>query len=401
MNKPARILIQLMGEQTIPNILPISIIKPNRVYNLCTEKTTKQGERVNKGVKNKYRGGIESSTQKLRDADLGGTRQACKELLAKHKGEHITLNLTGGTKLMSLAMYQIAEKTAEDVSVIYVQHGQQEIITRLKRASWDIANTEGEQAAGDLEIMDFLEVGEQAPESVKGWHPLVPAAKAIQQMADSINAGKALQGSANDPDRKMLSKLRRAALKAPQLQKSFAKANCLFSAINSHEAINNTSFLDGMWWEVLVADYLERSGKYREVMCSVKTSISEECGTTDVDVLATDGRTLTCFSCKRSLKNPGSEINKHASRSRKLGGAYIKSGIAVYKGNNASYTALKNLAKAEKMEVLTGPDVCPTKRGTNRAASYVKQASEEGNGAPAADSIMDGLLVSCRVSSLQ
>ena len=364
MNQTEIILIQLIGGQTIPNILPINIIRPNTVYNLCTDKTLQQGLRIGKWIKNKYMGNIRDHLKKLTGTDLlNNTRSTCTKLLEKYKGKKIILNLTGGTKLMSIAMYQAAEQI-ESASVIYVDNDSEECMTRLKRAHWDTGGTAEVPERASLSIIDMLEIGEQAPayESIKDWHPLLPAAKAVQELADKITtAGLTTNVSASNQNRKLLSKLRKAALKDKELMESFAAAGCIFTQNSANEEIN-TNFLGGMWWEVLVADYLERSGKYREVMCSVQTYISAECGITDVDVLATDGRTLTCFSCKRSLKKPDSELSKHATRSRKLGGTYVKSGIAVYDGNEASYTALKNLANAEEMECLTGPEVCPTKQ---------------------------------------
>lgn len=354
------VLIQLIGEQTIPNILPVNRLKPQKVYNLCTDKTEHEGLRINRWIANKFQGSIRPQLRKLRGEDLYiATRRACEELLTQHAGKRIIMNLTGGTKLMSLAMYQAAE-TVADAMVIYIQSGQ-EPFYHVKSADWEDGFDREALPTEKLSIIDLLEVCEQrlVYNSIKDWHPCVAAARAVQQLADNISTeGLTTHISASNKNRKLLSRLRKACLQDPQLAKSFAAAGCVFTLNSAGETINS-SFLTGMWWEVLVADYLERTGNYREVLCSIQTYISEECGLTDVDVLATDGLTLTCFSCKRQLPKPDSEINKHEARSRKLGGIHARKGIAVYHGNEDSFDKLKSLAKAAKMECIIGTDVCP------------------------------------------
>lgn len=369
MNKQKTVLIQLIGKQTLPNVLLIPIIRPDIIYNVCTEKTEAQGFRIANWTKSKYPGQIRVHQKQIKETDLFTATQAlCEELMAKHPDKRIIMNLTGGNKLMSLGMFRSAEKDAR-VSAVYLQSDGKEnellywVKTDLPEA--ELAEWRRKSQGKLLGIVDILEVGEQAVEysSRKDWHPMVPAAKAVQQMADNMSAeGLTTNVRAENKNRKQLSKLRRACLKDPHLAKSFAAAGCRFTQNSANEALN-VSFLTGMWWEILVADYLEKTGKYTEVECSVQTHISAECGLTDVDVLATDGRTLTCFSCKKSLNKPDSEINKHESRSKKLGGIQAVSGLAVYRGNEDSFTKLRQLTKAAKMCCLTGPAVCSGKEG--------------------------------------
>lgn len=362
MNKNATVLIQLIGQQTIPNIHPVLIIKPDSVYNLCTDTTLAQGKKVNNWITNKYAGSIRVHLKKLQEDDLyASTLTMCQQLLEQHADKNICLNLTGGNKLMSLAAYQAAQNKP-NVTIIYVNSDKKTDTIYVLQTSEEDKNRSWKTDKGEgLTILDILEVGEHAVEysSLRDWHLCVPAAKAVQELADNITPeGLTKQVRGDSKNRRLLSKLRKAALRDPQLAASFEHAGCKFTLNSAGEEIN-TSFLTGMWWEILVADYLERSGKYTEVKCSVQTWISPECGLTDVDVLATDGLTLTCFSCKRNLSQPDSEINKHENRSKQLGGIKATCGIAVYRGNEDSYTKLRQLTKPRNMQCLTGPDVCP------------------------------------------
>lgn len=355
------VLIQLIGEQTLPNILPVHILQPEMVYNLYTGRTEKQGQRIKLWIQKKYGKKVTAVHKKLPGDDLYKETLALGEkLMAQHAADRLIVNLTGGTKLMSLAIHQVAEKAA-NTTVIYVDsEKKQNIVYKVKVASGD-ENLNWEYAPGNkLGIIDILEVGEQVVsyESIKDWHPLVPAAKAIQRLAADISSN-GLNGHAtiSERNKQQLAKLRRAAMQDPQLAESFAAAGCYFNKHAGNEKLNST-FLVGTWWEVLMADYLERSGYYTEVMCSVQTYINPECGLTDVDVLATDGLTLTSFSCKRTLSQPDSEINKHESRSRKLGGVKAERGIAVYTGTPGQLSSLNKLAKAATVISVTGADVC-------------------------------------------
>lgn len=360
MYKKQTILIQLIGNQTIPNIQAVHILKPDKVYNLCTKTTLEQGQKVEKWIQKRYSKEIASELKILSEQDLYcATRKQCEALKESHQEASLIYNVTGGTKLMSLAMYQSAEGL-ENASIIYVNAAPQgELIYLLQTAEGEEERQWQPRKGDGLGILDILEVGEQAVEykSLKDWRPCVPAARTIMKLADSMTAdGVNSQDPSSHVNRQLLARLRKAALNNSDLAASFASAGCKFTANRTGEKFN-LAFLTGMWWEIVVADYLERSGKYTEVMCSVQTWISQECGLTDVDVLATDGRTLTCYSCKKQLKQPDSEINKHKSRSLMLGGIKAISGLAVYRGNENSYTKLQQLTKAAKIECLTGPMV--------------------------------------------
>ena len=352
------VLIQLVGKQTIPNMLPVLMLKPDAVYNIFTSDTEACGKILTRWVKRRFKGKVQAMMQKLREGNLyAATRRLCQKLEANHPGDQLVYNMTGGTKLMALAAYQAGVRS--DSPVLYVDFGSAKDYESMLywvhgEGSAYVKGVMGTRPFERPGIVDILEVGSQPLDhkSIQDWHAMVPAAKAVQKHADKYHTA----GPGSD-----LKKLRRVVASDAALARSFKAAGCEFRTDGGAEKLNDI-FLTGGWWEVLTADYLERTGNYREVLCSVKTTISAECNdVAEVDVLATDGMTLTSVSCKRHIKSPDSEINKHAARSMKLGGVNVKCGVAVYEGTPASFERLCMFARAQGFMCLLGHEVCPGK----------------------------------------
>ncbi len=136
-------LINLIGEQPIPNLLPILYLQPDETIVLFTEKTF--------DVANRLIGVIEKSPNiktipkrlKIDAYDIGSILTtlsiACKTL---SKNEYI-FNITGGTKLMSIGMFQYAVqnngkviylKSEEKKNLLYTMTfgSNEELLTKIK-----------------------------------------------------------------------------------------------------------------------------------------------------------------------------------------------------------------------------------------------------------------------------
>lgn len=355
MSKPV-VLIQLIGEQTLPNTLPVLNLEPHEVHNICTAKTSKRGDTLRQWIVKKYGRQVKVIQEEIRGDLYAATLAKCKEIVAVSLDRQLVFNMTGGTKLMALAMYQVAAEL-EDAPVLYVDDNAQGRAGGMFR--W-VRGGGAEYVKGfhgsllkRLSVLDILAVGEQELDesSISDWHKLLPAARVVQQVADNMPSTLTAQE---------IPRLRKAALADAALLESFRAAGCEFRPGGNGEHLN-LMFLTGGWWEILVAEHLERSFKYRDIMCSIKTLITAKApDMAEVDVLATDGFTLTSYSCKRRVPDsPDSEINKHQSRSRKLGGTGTLCGIAVYSGTYATQLKMAQLAKGQGLEVLTGAMVCP------------------------------------------
>lgn len=118
-------MIALIGEQQLPNFLPMRHYSPSDVLLVYTEKTQQQYENLKAVLEQKkvkvY--GIETDPY-----DISAIVRAINEELAHNKelaqaieasSQPPMFNLTGGTKTMSLAAYQVAAQRS--APVIYLQ----------------------------------------------------------------------------------------------------------------------------------------------------------------------------------------------------------------------------------------------------------------------------------------
>ncbi len=95
------LLITLVGEQPIPNLLPVRYLKPESVLYICTEKTRPVGERLIKLSP-------EGRMVIVQPYDIARIDSALEKAL--EGAGQVIVNLTGGTKPMCLAAYQFAAR---------------------------------------------------------------------------------------------------------------------------------------------------------------------------------------------------------------------------------------------------------------------------------------------------
>ncbi len=116
------IMINLIGEQPIPNLLPILYFKPAKNIILYSDTTLKVGERLEKILDNckKY---------EVEPYNIQGIKNILNEIL--DPSEEYIFNITGGTKIMSVALYQVALENK--FNFIYFQsEGNQSILYKYK-----------------------------------------------------------------------------------------------------------------------------------------------------------------------------------------------------------------------------------------------------------------------------
>lgn len=124
-------IISLIGEQNLPNLLPILHIKPARVILVYTDFTAEAARRLTKLIQNKIKADVIPLV-----VDAYNIEQTESDILAITRPflpTVVLVNFTGGTKMMSLAAYQAAIEL--NASIFYLQsQGKQ---TQLYRYEWD------------------------------------------------------------------------------------------------------------------------------------------------------------------------------------------------------------------------------------------------------------------------
>lgn len=102
------VMICLVGEQPIPNLLPIRYDTPTQVVLAYTESTREVSRRLEKVL----HGGTQVYPLKVQPFDILATQRTLEEF-ADHRGwkpAQLVFNLTGGTKAMAFSAYTLAEK---------------------------------------------------------------------------------------------------------------------------------------------------------------------------------------------------------------------------------------------------------------------------------------------------
>lgn len=121
------IIISLIGEQPIPNLLPLRYQPPEKVVLVYTARTEAAAQRLERLLPS----GCEAIPCPTSPYDIRTARRALADLLDGRgwTASDLLFNLTGGTKAMALAAYQVAAQTRSPF--LYLQsEGKQ---TRLYR----------------------------------------------------------------------------------------------------------------------------------------------------------------------------------------------------------------------------------------------------------------------------
>lgn len=112
------VMILLVGEQPIPNLLPVLHERPDEVLLVHTDRTREQSERLGKLLETHR---CRSESLFVPAFDIAQIRAQLGERLAEKgwRGPETLFNLTGGTKTMAFAAYELAVRLRSDF--LYLQ----------------------------------------------------------------------------------------------------------------------------------------------------------------------------------------------------------------------------------------------------------------------------------------
>lgn len=438
-----KILIQLIGEQTLPNIFPILSICPDSVVNIYTGKTRKQHSTIMNWCR-KYGKQFHinpefvqtpSVSTSLADIQMGIGKVLRQEMekLRDAKDSMLILNMTGGTKSMSACAisfcmqisHRLKEEGYQPIPVVYLNPENREIefITESANKSSVLVR---EPREVKLSVQQIIDAGGTAElvDARKDWKQVYPCAKAIQDIArkelyftlKEVNqdnyaayAGTALSELLRDNDSKRLEKARTALKKlaaeaqedkelrhgyelcgfepregdfyfSAKLQKEVMTMEQKLADTNlqkwemkelkkamSRKLGTAANFFVGGWWEVVVANAYQMQNPQAEVLWSVETSTKNDAENkhkVETDIIATDGHSLCCISCKRGIHaQVTQELEQHCTRTAMLGGVIHQRIIAVF--NRKAVYQLSSLARALHLTMWSDKEIRKLEKGQN------------------------------------
>lgn len=144
------------------------------------------------------------------------------------------------------------------------------------------------------------------------------------------------------------------ANEARRLEKAKDKGKQAYDALKKEVLFNIQSaqnFFIGGWWEVLVAHAYHRAQPEHEILWSVETaSEKNKDSKVETDIIATDGCSLCCISCKRGKHQKViQELEQHCTRTELLGGVITERIMAMYWPKDAA--EMRSLTKVLNMNV--------------------------------------------------
>lgn len=117
-------LVCLVSRQAMANVIPVLEFKPEKVILLITEEEKNVADNLKK-LFEKYKIKVEIFREKLDAYDIEKVKNICMDVIRENDNELI-LNLTGGTKTMAVAAYEIFRTV--DKQIIYHNPANHKII---------------------------------------------------------------------------------------------------------------------------------------------------------------------------------------------------------------------------------------------------------------------------------
>jgi len=143
-----KLLISLISDQTIPNVLCIDYFKPDFLLMVSTERMAEKIDFITNGLKRiseKYNFSTEKGNMEVINVDpeslanvTGNIEKwfADYKIKQKEKFDEIIANITGGTKIMSLGLFNaVASNNNLPVKIVYIPIGKNKIVDLSEKCS--------------------------------------------------------------------------------------------------------------------------------------------------------------------------------------------------------------------------------------------------------------------------
>jgi len=148
-------MVLLIGEQPLPNLLPVKHYRPGSVILVCTPTTEELADRLGKVIDVKH------EKLKVEPYNIKGTSTRLRDYLEerRQKPEDLTFNVTGGTKTMSYAAYDLSKQMG--CPFIYMQsEGKKSVVYlyKFEDGMHKLAGGYPETIPGLITIEEYLKV---------------------------------------------------------------------------------------------------------------------------------------------------------------------------------------------------------------------------------------------------
>lgn len=371
----SNIHVCLISDHLMPNIIPILMMKPEKVYAITTKSMCSQGELFKKFLK-RHETPVEIRSD-VPEARLSGLIQFAKDeaekIFKNHPGSKIVLNVTGGTKLMAMAFsigFEGGKNREVDTIYTHTDHNVIEYFN-LDRTPDRIPNSL-------VDVTDYLEARGFTVDSCDSdheeWRNRAEARKALTLfLARKMPvAGGGFIQQLNEAANKALDRDDKVLSNPVQKFKVNDKGNKILQELVTNELIEQpqegkikflsaekAKYLRGVWLEEYVWDRLRSMG-LDDVRVNVKGSWGPHKGSADneFDCIVVHHNRMLFIECKTVFFGSGEKgqdvLNKMDALGARAKGLF---------GTTLLLSALQldrktmDRANAYKIQVLDGKNI--------------------------------------------
>lgn len=317
-------MICLVSGQTLPNYRGIKEINPTEIVYLYSSKTKHQ-LKILKGLKQ-----IPSKEYQIDPYDIKSIENLCTKLLDKKPQSEWILNMTGGTKVSSLACFRIFDKRklpviyvdSENKQLLYIYHDRTEYKVFNKSFSIsEIIRAHG-QKIGAVDSSKFNPViRENILNEIFRLHSDNKFQKFIKKIPEKIKKGES--------DNYHL-KINGGQISKHGNKFELSYANTILSNIpgNDPDILTTT----GQWFEEYTYLLLNRSKLFDDVKLRVKIDwqrANPSMPKNEMDIVLVKNDTLYIVECK-SGKVLQDDVNKLKNYKELFGGSFCISVLVSY-----------------------------------------------------------------------
>ena len=295
-----KILINLIGGQPVPNYLAAKEIQPDKILNIYSSASDKIMERLNKIL------GIEQlPSLKVNPFDFNQIYNSILDF-AKNNNDEIVVNITGGTKIMSIAAFEVARQNS--LKSIYID-SENHLLYEFYKDAIEKKTLEKKITIKEyFNLHGFLNVKESKilynddeTREIEKFDKMISANPGIVtnvlEITDKIGQNKR-------KNKKHWFKENVIVTKGKNIfEWKEGRGKIIYHKNDTEYEFNFTDekFLDyhnGKWFEKEIFSKIKKSGKYDEVIINYEIYNDENVLLNELDIVAIRNEKLDIYECK-------------------------------------------------------------------------------------------------------
>lgn len=306
--------ITLVGGQTYPIFKVIKTLSPDKVIYIHSNKTRGEAERIANEFPTINHSFKEFDPYNMNKIMFEATK-IFKNIQDKHQeGDTYSVNITGGIKVWSIALYNLAKSSSLAPNIYYIDQN---------TVLWNIGSHATQEQLEIEDVMRVMRLNNNEPKEYIKFDKLEEEdIKVCQQIDNIMSNGPALFA--------LLSKVR----KHPNLKEWEQGKNSLewdrsdsrfILRIGNKETILKSKnvrklLLNAGWFEYKVASYLSKWKRVKDIYLGVIFKASNNSSKNEIDIIANVGSKLLFVECKTDIANP-TDLDKFKSAVDTYGGS--------------------------------------------------------------------------------